>query len=157
MAHSRCANARTLLAYFPHLHLSQVLGHHYLAHAMAVQPTRLINTDCHNSWDPCLCRIVQTDSSGTRRNRGWSMGCSWRRHVSGRKKLTKPMGRRNTERWSTAGSTTRVTRWWMMKMRMLITCWNLRVRMTRITQKKSELWRYDTLFTALQVWVIHLS
>jgi len=38
MAHSRRANARTLLAHLLHLHLSRVLGHHFLAHATAVQP-----------------------------------------------------------------------------------------------------------------------
>jgi hypothetical protein len=38
MAHSRHANARTLLAHLLHLHLSRVLGHHFLAHATAVQP-----------------------------------------------------------------------------------------------------------------------
>jgi hypothetical protein len=37
MAHSRRANARIQFAYFLHLHLSRVLVHHYLAHAMAMQ------------------------------------------------------------------------------------------------------------------------
>ena len=36
IAHSR--RAKTLLAYFLRLHLSRVLGHHYLAHAMVAQP-----------------------------------------------------------------------------------------------------------------------
>jgi hypothetical protein len=34
----KAANARTLLAHLLHLHLSRVLGHHFLAHATAVQP-----------------------------------------------------------------------------------------------------------------------
>jgi hypothetical protein len=38
MDHSRRANAKILLACFLRLHLSQVLGHHYLAHAMVAQP-----------------------------------------------------------------------------------------------------------------------
>jgi hypothetical protein len=37
MAHSRRASAKILLAYSLHLHLSQALGHHYLAHAMVAQ------------------------------------------------------------------------------------------------------------------------
>jgi hypothetical protein len=37
MDHSRRANAKILLACFLRLHLSQVLGHHYLAHAMVAQ------------------------------------------------------------------------------------------------------------------------
>jgi hypothetical protein len=38
MAHSRRANAKILLAYFLHLHLSRVLGHLSLAHTMVAQP-----------------------------------------------------------------------------------------------------------------------
>jgi hypothetical protein len=37
MAHSRRANAKILLAYFLHLHVSLVLGHNYLVHAMVAQ------------------------------------------------------------------------------------------------------------------------
>jgi hypothetical protein len=49
------------------------------------------------------------DSGGTRRNHGRSMECSRRRYISGRKKLAKPMMRRNTERWMATGSTMRVS------------------------------------------------
>ena len=38
MARSRCASAKTLLAYFLHHLLNRVLGHPYLAHATAAQP-----------------------------------------------------------------------------------------------------------------------
>jgi hypothetical protein len=37
MARSRRASAKILLVYYLHLHLSRVLGHHYLAHAMVAQ------------------------------------------------------------------------------------------------------------------------
>ena len=36
MDHSRHVNMKILLAFFLHLHLSRVLGHRYLVHAMAV-------------------------------------------------------------------------------------------------------------------------
>jgi hypothetical protein len=61
VAHSRHANVKILLAYFPHLHLSRVLGHHYLAHATAVRPPS------HGSAAlsaPALVRGIQGSGSG---------------------------------------------------------------------------------------------
>src|SRR6267154_6365454 len=55
MAHSRRANAKILLVYFPRLHLSRALGHHYLAHAMVA---RLLSRESVALSAPALVRGI---------------------------------------------------------------------------------------------------
>jgi hypothetical protein len=56
MVHSKHASAKIRLAYFLHLHLSEVLGYHYLAHTMVAQ---LLPQESVALSAPALVRGIQ--------------------------------------------------------------------------------------------------